>query len=155
MVNLWIIVRNLVVFCQFASSFCTAPIRSKGKNSGNIRQFRILNIKVPTDYLSAIKSDQSEHWNKAMLEEIGSIMANKAFELVKRKPEMKVLPLVWTYRIKTQPDNTILKYKARLVVKGCSQRPGIDFTDTFAPVVQFFFLINFRKGLSLDSSQKI
>lgn len=51
-----------------------------------------------------------------MLKEVGSIMTNNEFELAEKRPEIKVLPLMWTYRIKTQSDNTILGLVAKAVL---------------------------------------
>ncbi len=36
--------------------------------------------------------------------------------------------------MKRNPDGTIDKYRARMVIQGCVQRPGIDYEDTFSPV---------------------
>jgi hypothetical protein len=53
----------------------------------------------------------------------------------------------WVYKIKTNPDNSIERYKARLVVRGFSQKPGIDFTETFAPVAKYSSLrLQFAKA---------
>jgi len=47
----------------------------------------------------------------------------------------KVVGSKWVFRIKCGPDGEIQKYKARLVTKGFTQVEGIDYDETFAPVM--------------------
>lgn len=42
----------------------------------------------------------------------------------------------WVYKTKLNEKGDIDKYKARLVEKGFSQQPGIDFGENFAPVAR-------------------
>ena len=75
-------------------------------------------------------------WIKAMDDEIGMIEKNKTWELVKLPKEKEVIGLKWIYKTKYNEDGSVQKHKARLVAKGYSQQPGVDFTETFAPVAQ-------------------
>ena len=49
----------------------------------------------------------------------------------------------WVLVKKTNKESEVIKYKARLVAKGYSQIPGMDYTDTFTPVVHLDDLLYF------------
>ena len=87
----------------------------------------------PTSFEDAIKV---EEWNQAMKEEITAIEKNKTWQLVDKPEDKNVIGVKWVYRVKQNPNGSINKYKARLVVKGYIQQSGIDYVETFAPVAR-------------------
>lgn len=63
-------------------------------------------------------------------------MKNDTWHLVPPSPSYNVVGNKWIYRIKRNSDKSIQRYKARLVAKGFHQSQGVDFFETFNPVVK-------------------
>jgi hypothetical protein len=63
-------------------------------------------------------------------------MENQTWTLVPSSSNKNLIDCKWVYRIKHRADGTIDSYKACLVAKGFKQRYGIDYEDTFSPVVK-------------------
>ena len=76
-----------------------------------------------------------QSWLKAMHEEMNSLNKNKTYDLVELPKGKKVLKNKWVFKLKKDGDK-LVKYKARLVVKGFSQKQGIDFDEIFSLVVK-------------------
>jgi hypothetical protein len=74
------------------------------------------------------------HWRRAM-EEYAALVANQTWDLVPRPPGTNVIgKWIWTH--KRRADGTLERYKARWVLRGFTQRPGVDYDETFSPVVK-------------------
>ena len=97
----------------------------------------------PSTYLEAINDrENSTKWKEAMKEEMESLMSNNTFSLVQPPLGKKVLKNKWVYKIKRNEDHTPSRFKARQVIKGYLQEDGLDYEETFAPVVKILELCN-------------
>ena len=87
----------------------------------------------PENYEEAINHDV---WKKAMEEEIRMIEKNNTWELVDIPREREFVSLKWIYKIKLNQEGDIKNHKARLVARGFTQKPGIDFYETFSSIAR-------------------
>jgi histone deacetylase 1/2 len=87
----------------------------------------------PTSYRVALADP---HWRSAMEAEVQALHDNATWTLVPRPPGQNIISCKWVYKLKQHADSSIDKYKARLVARGFTQRYGIDYLDTFSPVVK-------------------
>ena len=74
-------------------------------------------------------------WKIAMQKEIDACQEQNTWNLVERfrLPEgANVIPVKWVYKIKTDENGVVSKYKARITPKGFKQRHGVDYFEVFA-----------------------
>ena len=75
-----------------------------------------------------------------MMEEYQSIIKNDVWDIVSKPEGKSVVSSKWIYKIKHAADGSIEKYKAIFVAIGFSQKEGIDYEDTFAPLERYTFI---------------
>ena len=96
-----------------------------------------MHAKVPTGEPTTVDEALShKHWVTAMDAEYQALMKNKTWHLVPRPKGKNIVGCKWVYKIKRKADGTVDRYKARLVAKGFKQQYGIDYEETFSPVVK-------------------
>jgi Reverse transcriptase (RNA-dependent DNA polymerase) len=59
------------------------------------------------------------------------------WDIVDRESWMNVLPGTWAFKVKRFPNGDVKKLKARFCARGDKQIEGVDYFDTFAPVVSW------------------
>ena len=102
----------------------------------------------PTCFSQAVKH---QAWREAMAQEFNALQRNGTWSLVPYNSTMNVLPNKWVFKIKHHADGTLERHKARLVANGFHQKAGVDYTETFSPVVKHSTI---RLVLSLAVSKK-
>jgi hypothetical protein len=68
--------------------------------------------------------------------EFDALLRNQTWELVPHSRHLNVIGCRWIFKIKRKADGSIERYKARLVAKGYHQQLGVDFHETYSPVVK-------------------
>jgi hypothetical protein len=72
-----------------------------------------------------------------------SLIDNGTLEFVGLPPERVVVSSMWIYKVKSDTVGDVSRFKARFVAKGGSQRHGLDFTETFSPIIRMASLRHF------------
>jgi hypothetical protein len=75
-------------------------------------------------------------WRDAMAEEFSALSQTNTWTLVPHPPGKNIVGSKWIFKTKHRPDGSIEKHKARLVARGFTQQHGIDYDDTFSPVLK-------------------
>ena len=96
----------------------------------------LTNEEQPTSFQEAVDSASKHMWVKAMQNEMEALQENHTWDIKNLPKNKRAIPCKWVYKMKTNADGSVERYKARLVIKGCSQRKGYDYDQTFSPVAK-------------------
>jgi hypothetical protein len=115
--------------------------RAFWKNTNSLAEKRkvralVTQVQDPSSYREAINSSEAHHWENAMQAEMKSLAEMQTWEVVNRPTDRSVVGCRWCFKAKTDDAGNVQRYKARVVAKGYSQIEGVDYTDTFAPVLR-------------------
>ena len=111
----------------------------------------------PVNWKEAENLPERDEWVKGIDEEMASHVRNKTFSIVEKDTiiDSKVLFSKFIFKLKRKPSGEIERYKARWVICGNSQRPGLDFEDASSGVLgkaplRFLFCLAVREGLYIE-----
>jgi histone deacetylase 1/2 len=121
--------------------------KPKVYTDGTVRYANLCDTGEPSSDTEALNDPR---WREAMKNEYEALIRNDTWTLVPTARGKNLIDSKWVYKIKKRADGQIDRYKARLVAKGFKQRYGIDYEDTFSPVVK---IATIRLVLSLAVSK--
>ncbi len=75
-------------------------------------------------------------WEKAISEELTTLKTASTWRLEEAPPGANVIGLKWVFKAKKDAAGNIARYKAQLVTQGFSQISGVDYDNTYTPVVK-------------------
>lgn len=94
----------------------------------------VSNTDIPSSVQTALSINPI--WFKAMKEEFDALQRNHTWSLVPATPSMNIVASKWVFKVKYKANGSIERHKARLVAQGFSQTLGVDYFDTFSPVIK-------------------
>lgn len=114
----------------------------------------IAGVPIPRTYKEAVTDPRyAKKWRAAMAEEMLTQHANKTFKEIVAPDGANIVSCKWVYTIKTDNNNNIERFKARLVARGFSQVYGEDYNQTFAPTVRMDTLRIFLATVAAEDLQ--
>jgi hypothetical protein len=85
----------------------------------------------------SMNGEFAEQYLEVMKKEIQTLIAQKTWKKVPRSESTRVIKSTWVFKLKRLPDGSASKFKARYYVRGDMQQEGVDYFETYAPVVQW------------------
>ncbi|QHO24819.1 Copia protein [Arachis hypogaea] len=116
-------------------------------------KYKSLSLAITSNQEPSTYEEAAAHecWRKTIQDELTALDQNRTWCLTELPKDKKVVGYKWVFRVKFNLDGTIERHKARLVTKGFTQVQGVDYGDTFSPVVKMTTL---RVMLALAAAKK-
>ena len=116
------------------------PSEAMTKKKKSNQQKLVILVNIIDDehetYEEAINSQFNSKWKEAIKSEVDALIENKTWTEMILPDGKKIINTRWVFKLKKDSHNVPVRFKARLVAKGYSQEKGINYTETFAPVIK-------------------
>ncbi|MCH80835.1 retrovirus-related Pol polyprotein from transposon TNT 1-94 [Trifolium medium] len=135
-----------------SSSQCKYPLSSfiSYDHISSAQKHYALNISTLSEPSTYEEAMHNEQWKNAINVELSALLKNHTWDLVKLPSHKKAIGCKWVFKLKLHADGSVERHKARLVAKGFTQTEGIDYIDTFSPVVK---MTTVRTFMAIAASQ--
>ncbi|MBW0572992.1 hypothetical protein O181_112707 [Austropuccinia psidii MF-1] len=88
----------------------------------------------PKTYSQAMNRNYQQEWQNAIATELENMKKHNVWSPSETIEHFKPLSTTWVFKRKTDKDENLTKFKARLCVRGFNQKEGIDYGDVFSPL---------------------
>jgi hypothetical protein len=95
----------------------------------------VYNCIDPPNCSAAMKTAAAERWKIAIEDELKSLRDNRSWVVVEKPPDVKPLASRFVFKLKLDSNGAVERYNARLVARGDQQFKGVNYKDTFSPVM--------------------
>jgi Reverse transcriptase (RNA-dependent DNA polymerase) len=116
------------------------PMVTRSKDSSlklkSFPDFVAHHASLEIDPTSFNQATYSLHWREAMSHELNALANNKTWTLAPHPSNQRIIGCKWVYKTKRNPDGSVERYKAHLITKGYNHEIGIDYVDTYSPVIR-------------------
>ncbi|GAU47119.1 hypothetical protein TSUD_98960 [Trifolium subterraneum] len=135
-----------------SSSNCKYPLSSfvSYNNLSSAHKHYALNISTINEPNTYEEAMCDVNWRNTINAELSALMKNNTWNLVQLPTHKRAIGCKWVFNLKLHADGFIERHKARLVAKGFTQTEGIDYMETFSPVVK---MTTVRVFMALAASQ--
>ena len=94
-------------------------------------------VSEPDNIQQAWQGEHGRQWRAATGSGYKPLVDTNTWDLVPLPDNKNVVGCKWIFKVKRKADNTIDRFKARLVAQRYTQEQGVDFNEVFAPVARF------------------
>ncbi len=109
------------------------------RGQGRRAAANFVNISVPKTQRQALSEDNPYHakWAESIRAENESLEKTSALTIMELPPGVRTLGLKWVFKVKENEDGSVERFKARCTILGNLQIEGLDYDETFSPVVRY------------------